>query len=378
MFARSHFSIALAVFIAAPLAGAEPCPLVYVEGSTKKVCQLTGDFDRERGVDTLSQTGKYYGVAGTDLGSSFEHKGRLYFLFGDTWGRPGSRDVLGWTTGKKPEEIRLEFHRADDTRWLPITVPGVSLGPFEIPSYGISVDGKIYAVFTTDHSNERTMGRSVLAVSSDDGRTFQKLYDLSEEKFINVAFWNADEWLYLFGSGDYRRSSVCLARVRPNELSERDKLQYFVGLDEMGEPRWSPVEEDAVVLFRHDVVGEFSVTFCEPVSCYVMLYNAVRPRGITMRSAPAPWGPWSEGTVIFHPFRDKGYGHFMHFPGRRPEGGRPLNDPRRALEPGGEYGPYIVSRFTSGTADRCRLVYTMSTWNPYQVVVMESEFRLEE
>jgi hypothetical protein len=66
----------------------------------------------------------------------------------------------------------------------------------------------------------------------------------------------------------------------------------------------------------------------------------------------------------------------MHLPGRRPEGGKPLHDPRRALEPGGEYGPYIISRFTTGTADRCRVVYTMSTWNPYQVVVMESEFGL--
>ncbi len=378
MFAQSHFSIALAVSLTAPLAGVEPAPLVYIDGSTKKVCQLTGDFDRERGAATLSQTGKNYGVPGTDLGSSFEHKARLYFFFGDTWGRPGSRDVLGWTTSNSPDEIHLQFHRAEDGKWLPIAVPGVSLGGFEIPSYGISIGGRIYVVFTTDHSKEETMGRSVLAVSDDDGRTFEKLYDLSNDKFINVAFWKTDEWLYVFGSGDYRRSSVCLARVKPNELSQPNKLQYFTGLNEMDEPQWSPIEEDAVVLFQHDVVGEFSVAFCEPVDRYVMLYNSVRPRGITMRSATTPWGPWSEGTVIFRPFRDKGYGHFMHFPGRRPAGGRPLHDPRRALVPGGEYGPYIISRFTTGTTERCRLYYTMSTWNPYQVVVMQSEFRLEK
>ena len=44
---------------------------------------------------------------------------------------------------------------------------------------------------------------------------------------------------------------------------------------------------------------------------------------------------------------------------------------------GGEYGPYVMSRFTTETAGRCRLYYTMSTWNPYQVVVMQSDFRLE-
>ena len=38
------------------------------------------------------------GVAATDLGSSFEHKGKLYFLFGDTHGRPSDRDAVAWTT----------------------------------------------------------------------------------------------------------------------------------------------------------------------------------------------------------------------------------------------------------------------------------------
>jgi hypothetical protein len=63
---------------------AEPDELVYVPNSTQRVCQLTGDFDRAAGIPTLSQTHKRFGVIATDLGSSFEHKGKLYFLFGDT------------------------------------------------------------------------------------------------------------------------------------------------------------------------------------------------------------------------------------------------------------------------------------------------------
>jgi hypothetical protein len=58
--------------------------LVYVPDSTKKICRLAGDFDRAAGVPTLSQTNKRFGFAETDLRSSFEHKGKLYFLFGDT------------------------------------------------------------------------------------------------------------------------------------------------------------------------------------------------------------------------------------------------------------------------------------------------------
>ncbi len=346
--------------------------LVFIPGSTRKVCQLTGDFDRQTKSPTLSQTGKRFGLLATDLGSSFEHMGKLYFLFGDTIGRPGDRDVLAWTSGKDPTKIVLDFHKAGDGKWLPLTIPGIKQGAFEIPSGGISIDGIIYVAFTTDHSKEKAMGRSVLASSRDDGRTFKSLYELSRDRFINVSFWLADGWLYIFGSGDYRKSSVCLARIKPADIGDKSKLEFFTGLNASRQPQWSVYEADAVVLFRHDVIGEFSVAWLPPVKRYVLLYNSWKPRGIMMRSAESPWGPWSEGAVIFNPRRDKGFGQFMHT-ARKSDG---LSDPRRENESGGEYGPYIMARFTTGTADRCRIYYTMSTWNPYQVVVMRSEVRI--
>jgi hypothetical protein len=358
----------------APAVG--PDELVYVPNSTKKVCQLTGDFDRSAGSATLSQTGKRFGVAATDLGSSFEHRGKLYFLFGDTWGRPGDRDALAWTTSNSPEKILLQFHRDRDGKWLPLTVPGIKQGAFEVPSGGISVAGVMYVVCTTDHSAKKVMGRSVLASSHDDGRTFKRLYELSRGKFINVSMWSADGWVYIYGSGAYRKSSVCLARVKPADLGDRSRLRYFAGTGPQGQPRWSAREADAVPLFRHDVVGEFSVAYLKPVKRYVMLYNSGAPRGITMRSAEAPWGPWSGGTVVFDPWRDQGYGHFMHISAKSKKPKDKLSDPKRADEWGGEYGPYLMARFTSESAGRCRIYYTMSTWNPYQVVVMRSDLKL--
>jgi hypothetical protein len=88
---------------------AESEELLYVAQSTHRVCQLTGDFDRAGGKPTLSETNTRFGVESTDLGSSFEHKGKLYFLFGDTNGRPGDRDVLAWTESKDPAKIVLHF-----------------------------------------------------------------------------------------------------------------------------------------------------------------------------------------------------------------------------------------------------------------------------
>src|SRR5437588_10071560 len=58
----------------------------YRVASTTKVAQLTGIDDREW---PARPTGQFLsespaGVTGTDLGYPFEHRGRLYFLFGDT------------------------------------------------------------------------------------------------------------------------------------------------------------------------------------------------------------------------------------------------------------------------------------------------------
>ncbi len=70
--------------LALTAAAAEP---VYHPGTTRKIRQVTGETDTPLRRPTLSLTRSRYGVISTDLGSSFEHKGHLYFLFGDTVGK---------------------------------------------------------------------------------------------------------------------------------------------------------------------------------------------------------------------------------------------------------------------------------------------------
>ena len=48
-----------------------------------------------------------------------------------------------------------------------------------------------------------------------------------------------------------------------------------------------------------------------------------------------------------------------------------LSDPGREHEWGGEYGPYVIDRYTRALPDRRAAVYfVLSTWNPYNVVLM--------
>ncbi len=61
-----------------------PRDVAYVAHSTRKICQLTGECDRERSRFTINRTESRFGLIGTDLGSSFQQDGRIDFLFGDT------------------------------------------------------------------------------------------------------------------------------------------------------------------------------------------------------------------------------------------------------------------------------------------------------
>jgi hypothetical protein len=375
-----------------PRAAAEP---VYHTGTTRKVLQLTGDYDQPLRRPTLSLTKTQADLRSTDLGSSFEHNGKLYFLFGDTFGRSAAdNDTFATSESTDPSQLTLAVAKAADGKFLIITVPGIQQGAYEVPSYGISVNGSIYIVHTTDwYAAGNNMERSVLARSTDNGQTWTYLYDLSADtahdmtnaKFINVSLaevnaedhpgafpWATGKVVLIWGSGAYRQSNVCLAAVPSAQFETKSAIRYFSGLGGGGAPTWSSAESAAVPLFNQPQVGEFSAAWIPQLSRWVMLYNAGSPRGITMRTSLKPWGPWSAGSVIMEPWADGGYGVFHHVPWSYSRMDA-FHDSGKAETWGGEYGPYIIPRFTTGNSSACRIYYTMSTWNPYQTVLMSSE-----
>jgi Domain of unknown function (DUF4185) len=353
----------------------------WFPGTTVKICQLTGDFDVARKLPTLSRTKTRFGVEGTDLGSSFEHDGKLWFLFGDTRGRSGDRDFLASTTAILPEEVNLDVRTDPKHVFLPLELPGFRLGAFEVPTCGTSTQGRMLVLFTTDHTKERTMGRSVLGASDDDGKKFEALGELSRKHFINAAMAKVggrdapglpySNGILVFGTGDYRKSDVRLMVLDASNAVALQTKKYFTGARE-GVSHWADDEDAAVKLLDHAVVGEISVAWIPPLSRWVMLYNSSSPRGIVMRTAVRPWGPWSAPQVIFEPWRDGGYPQFMHVSSQHGRMDR-LSDAGRDADWGGEYGPFLIPRFVTGDEKRCTLVFTMSTWNPYQVVIMRAD-----
>lgn len=356
----------------------------------EKVSQVTGETDRQRNKPTDNQTESRYGFRGTDLGASFEHDGKMVFLFGDTWPvgpnddvRTVDSDCIALSSDTNPDDgLTLDFIKAPDGKYGVVKIPGVSLGGFEVPNGGFSYNHHMYGFYTTDHRFEPAgvvMGRTVLA-RSDDGLNWTKLYDLSTSHFINVSPWIVDaktltdfpvkdgKVLFMWASGaEYRRSSPCLAYVPLADVERKDAIRYW------DDGKWSASETDAKTLFDHAVVGEMSVAWNKQLDSYLMTYNSDKPRGIMIRSAKQPWGPWSDPKMLFNP-RTEGYGKFMHI-SLKDKKVDSMQDPGRENDYGGEYAPYMIPRFFKGDANDATIYFLMSTWNPYNTVLMKARLK---
>jgi hypothetical protein len=386
----------------------EPYPSRVLD--SRKVVQLTGELDRQGWNGSglapfaFNRTESRFGIRGTDLGASFEHKQRVYFLFGDTWRvgqTPAEQDLdsVAYTTDPTADQgLHLTFNPR------PPHVPEISQHGFEVPLDGLSRGSRMYVFFSTDHyavDGRDLMGRSVLAFSDDDGLEFTLLYTFSKHKFINVSVEtgvarrpfaeslqlpDGTEVLWIWGSGTYRSSSIYLAVLPLQQLETGTGLRYFSGSG--ASPAWSPSEADASPLLCAGDVGELSVRWNAVLQSYLAFFNTGNPRGIVMHSAPNPWGPWSASPVMaFDPGRladpsnpcsGAGYGRFMHIAWNVRHCDHVQDDmfspgSFRDNEFGGEYGPYQVTRYAHALENGdCRAYFAMSLWNPYQVALMRT------
>lgn len=397
--------------------------VAYVAGSTQKVCQPIGEMDHELHKPTASRTASRYGLFAADLGYSFEHKGKLFFLFGDSMPTPAFRgkpnrsddpprladdnDAIGFTSDTDLSQcLKVDFYRNANGAYLnPVVLdsagrPAITLRTDEMPIAGISEGGRMFVIFGTDNPTRtaeppQPLGfatRTVMAVSDDDGRTFHLLYDFSKGRFINTAIARGpDGYIYFWGTqgGDlYRHSAPFFARKKAALIDRSGAMEYYAGLGGGGAPRFSASEGDAAPLFAdspNNCVGELGVEWNRFVKRWVMLYNCIDRTpanlpGIYMKVAEHAWGPWSAPQTIFNPVRDQAYCHFIH---RAVTPASPacddLSAPAVAGTWGGYYAPYFLSRFTTGDEVRgtSTFYYTMSTWNPYGQVIMKTTIQTE-
>jgi len=472
------------------------------------------------------------GVMGQDLGYSFEETdtagrrtGKLIFLFGDTIGfDPAAglhadpaqgafpdfhaKDTLAWSTSPTEDYFTITYYPlplpGERNSPLFVTEPGtgylppqpsdeqpdyvsnghdVSMGAYDVPNSGISLNGQTYLIINTGRQiTDSTRADYSVLVKFDGVSTFTTGRTVSEANYgyMDISCTGSidgkpcppplfipghfvfdalapiivlgpcvpllgDGCVFLpidavgiYGNGQYRASSLYFSYVPASAFETgtdsggNPATVYFAGYKKDGRtPKWTNLESEAQPLFWDNppsfappapgksdpgTVGNASVFYDSNTQLWMMLYDGGRSggqatTGIYFTYAAAPWGPWEKPQLIYnacqaHEENRQGYGDFIFYytkdvgdptkngcpgalsginPGTKgdaawsgPAGpviGTPGPFGHQAFtRRGGAYAPHIINRFSGSKDGELKLQYTLSTWNPYAVVLMETDF----
>jgi len=375
-----------------------------------KVAQITGEPDKQNGGPTLSQSRTTSGIKGTDLGVRVDHDGRAFLLFGDTHWDDVNRttlDSIAEVHEPGAERPSVVLHGS------PLEIvggDGVTDREYDVPLDAFSARGQLFTFSTSNHFQDgKVMGRSILTRALDprlpisgDRRDhplrFRFLSTFSSHWFINVSVQlrpaasvpgfegPLGDVLLVWGSGGYRADDLRLAVIDLREPAFWSHLlddhpfpigaigvRYFTGL--CGDhPLWSWHEDDARPVLFPCALGELSVSWVEPIERYVLMTmsGVDDPIGacVWLRTAARPWGPWSNRRQVFDWIRD-GFRRFIHDPNQPDDGVGEFIFSPQGNGGGAAYAPYLFD--ATVTDGKLLLRYALSTWNPYQSMLMRHE-----
>ena len=113
---------------------------------------------------------------------------------------------------------------------------------------------------------------------------------------FSAAILSADDWLYCYGVTGHESGiqQAYLARVRPGDIEDRDQYAYLSG----PEPTWSPDIADAIPLFDGPP-NELSISWNDYLGSYLAVHSYGTEGRQVGRTAPQPWGPWSEPVTLW-------------------------------------------------------------------------------
>jgi hypothetical protein len=477
--------------------------------ASEKVCQLTGKADWDTGENIAERTGAElpFGFTGTDGGYPVEHnspnhpKGMALF-FGDSRFKPPRLDpehvedipddAIGWISTHSPPNSDRCLGVMTINPKSPVVGPTIKQGLFNVATGGISSAGVLYGFFWTAHCNSpddkakcpenaslNRWGTGYLAESHDDGETFVDRTPMPRDFVLSTAVDGETAFdlppeqrlgIYVFGVPRHRDSVPYLAYAPPGTIADPGAWKFFVGRKPNGQPSWIDREEwdgghrpghpdlfESIGCGPH--VGEFSVTWNRVLHVWLLLYQDCNPSGsggqvVVFRVAAAPWGPWSDASILLDPNRDHPWCHLLwevprvkrcgilrieienskkhiavlteeidgatgtlkqHLTlqrnialqqlardkvdltrcDRSPPGGIGGCDAGHhddwtgvaklsGNQNGDFYAPYVMERYTTSeqtflpSRRRATIYWLLSTWNPYQVVVMKTSLTVEE
>lgn len=332
--------------------GDQPAPRSITNGHT-----VTYQIAREDGAGSINHTDSRWGLYGADLGHTFMHRGRMYMVFGDSYGEPAadpfsSQNHRDWRSntmarisatanplqGLVFDEMITDQpgHAKELLHSLKVSGDEISV----IPTYGVSVAPRMFlhymSVNTWGQPGHWTLNYSGLAYSDDDGQNWTKDQNMTwpaDSNFGQVAIVENENYLYFFGIPGGRYGGLQLARVEPQAILDRTAYHYWDG------NAWQANSPGTAATIVPAPVGELSVRWNSYYKKWLMMYLNDPQYRIVLRTADSLTGPWSAEQVIV---TGEQYSQL--------------------------YAPYITPLWNDGPD----IFYTMSLFGPYCVDLMRT------
>ena len=121
--------------------------------------------------------------------------------------------------------------------------------------------------------------------------------------FLKPPRGGGDEFIYCYGTVKQSGTQRCyLARVREKQIELSERWEYLTN----SHGAWSPRVADATALFS-GMPSELSLSWNPHLGAYLAVHSLDLTGKIVGRTAPQPWGPWSEPVTLWtvtkpHPF----------------------------------------------------------------------------
>ncbi|MEX2540777.1 MAG: DUF4185 domain-containing protein [Trueperaceae bacterium] len=351
--------LALAVFLMAASAQAQPPEALIRSVETEKVAALTGPEapGEMRRPD----------ICGTDIGTMAELGGRIYFAFGDTFGYRGEEcpkfgpnwrsNVLASTGDHDPADGIVLQQWLTGSRGSAVAMtegahqPAFSGEQTRIPTAMIAVEDRLYVHYMSVHGFAAQGGVwscnfSRFLYSDDLGESWREAEEVfgdAEAGFNMLALAAAgegqDRYVYAIGTPCGRFGGARAARVAPNAILDSGAWEYFTG------DGWSGERGEAGEVIP-EPVGEGSLVWNEGLGRWLYSYLNEHSAALELREALNPWGPWSEPVTLATA-------------GRFPQ----------------LYGAYMTPSFIS--TDGRTVYFVMSQFGPYNTFIMKATLGLE-
>ncbi|MFT4414834.1 DUF4185 domain-containing protein [Fredinandcohnia humi] len=347
-----------------------------VKKPTPKIKAITvSEIAAITGQESVNKTEERYDIKGTDLGSIFDMKGKLYFVFGDTFGAgsmlpPGTgstsywrSNVVGYSTDMDPSDgVKLDGFLEDVNGKAKEIIPSNKIQGnhlTSIPTYGVALENNMYLFYMAVDSwgDPGVWNTSFSGVykSSDEGKTWEPVEDLQWDggsNFIQVAIVKPDQNkevlgddIYFYGVKAGRYSSIQLMKVNKDKIEDMNSYLYFTGTDSDGKPQWTSQEKEAKDILK-TTAGELSVVWNSELQRWIMTYINGTTTNIDIVEAENPWGPWTDPMVMVAQ---------SDYPGL--------------------YGSYMHPAFIKNEGKT--IYFSMSRWGTYNSYIMKADLELE-